>query len=378
MLKTKTHRLTYVLVLLLLPGCFLQYSTDRFKNTSISGEIFSSELARLYKEFSESEVDGTDWAAARYFANKGIRAANGIEVDPEHPEDWNISETLLPTLLNARRLLLDVVSGEVIATYPKQSAKAYFLFDCWVEEMEEGQEDDISNCRNGFYDTIDWIQNPPADEVKVIQTTGDAETEKPSGKAVPTTKVEGKDIVEDDKAINEDEKKFIGNQEVIFEEIIAPEAKSEPKSESNKEAENPQEEQEETLPSEVKEAPASQSIEVQDTGTDEQKSFYLFFDASSAQINEFGISVIADIVHLLSQRDTYEITALGYVGQSDEIKPDVNLAELRAEAVFNALTEQGVKKDSIEYYGFSETAPVEESQSEEKAKASRRVEIYIK
>src|SRR4051812_12744911 len=68
--------------------------------------VFSNELAKQYKGLSVNNTpSGYKWSKDEYFAKKGQRAANGIDVQPERPTSWNIPREYRPELKNAYDML---------------------------------------------------------------------------------------------------------------------------------------------------------------------------------------------------------------------------------------------------------------------------------
>lgn len=144
------------LVPVLLSGC--QTNLQKLQKLQPVGVPFSVALTQEYLAFAESEADQYDWSDSSYFAKKGIDIGYGTLRKPEKLEDWDIPKDVLPTLVQARSYLMEVLDSGVTATRPQQAAQAQVMFDCWVEQQEEAwQEDDIQACREGFYNVLDKL-----------------------------------------------------------------------------------------------------------------------------------------------------------------------------------------------------------------------------
>lgn len=133
-------------------------SVDQLRKADLKGNNFQTELARQYLEFAEKEADAYDWFDSAYFARKGLKLVSGENAPPEALESWDLPDESGPILAQAREFLVKVISPDVTKQFPEQSARAQFMFDCWVEQQEENwQKDDIAKCRNEFYVTLDKL-----------------------------------------------------------------------------------------------------------------------------------------------------------------------------------------------------------------------------
>lgn len=139
-------------------------SLEELRQTTPSGSPFQAALAAEYLAFSESEAHQYDWADSKHFADKGLKAAYGKEVEPEHVGDWRIAPEQAIVLTAARGELMAALHSGVKAAKPQLAARAQFFYDCWVEQQEEAwQEDDITSCKVGFYHALkEMTAQPPA------------------------------------------------------------------------------------------------------------------------------------------------------------------------------------------------------------------------
>lgn len=117
------------------------------------GDDFAGRLADDYRDLAVFEADiMVDWIDADWFAQRAKDSAAGNPPPPADPTEWYIeSDARMQELQQARAVLMDVVSSEAVSAEPDLSAAAVASYDCWVEQQEEGwQEDDIAACRNRF------------------------------------------------------------------------------------------------------------------------------------------------------------------------------------------------------------------------------------
>lgn len=147
-MRITTQRLTILGICFWLTGCA---GLHELQDTDIQGEGFLPQLARAYKEFSQQEADQYDWIDADYFARKGLIAHEGHYPAPEDPRRWSIAKEQAEPLRQARERLVRTLTLDVQTNHPGDAAKAQALYDCWVEQQEEGwQPDDINACRTAY------------------------------------------------------------------------------------------------------------------------------------------------------------------------------------------------------------------------------------
>lgn len=145
-----------ILSVLMLTGC--SSTLVQLQRITPTGTPFQIYLAQEYLDFAIAEADQYDWFDSSHFAHKGLKVAKGEYVDPEDLRYWGIVEDALPTMIQARKRLMDVLTPETMLLHPKEAAKAQFLFDCWVEQQEElWQISHIAYCRERFYDKLDEL-----------------------------------------------------------------------------------------------------------------------------------------------------------------------------------------------------------------------------
>lgn len=188
-------------------GCMM-YRLEELRNTTPSGTPFQNELSRMYMDFATKEEKDYDWQDSWYFADKGLMLAYGKDVGPEELDGWNIDGEAKLELEKARIRVMDMLTPALKERAPSRAAAIQYNFDCWVEQQEEGwQEDDIANCRNelmhALSDGADFstaapvVKKPKAAPVKLAKpkadaVEGDAEKTTNVMPAKPAAKAEGK------------------------------------------------------------------------------------------------------------------------------------------------------------------------------------------
>ncbi|HEY8017347.1 MAG TPA: OmpA family protein, partial [Dongiaceae bacterium] len=119
----------------LLAGCVS--NIEEVGKAKGTGSAFTQALTEEYKSFVAEEHDEYDWAAADYFARKGLTAASGTAVPPEDPATYDLGDAAGEIAAARQRLITDLDNGGRDAK-PAVAAKAQVKFDCWVHEQDEG------------------------------------------------------------------------------------------------------------------------------------------------------------------------------------------------------------------------------------------------
>ncbi len=312
-MKYLLHTLVLCALLLAATGCW-RFSLEPLRRMDLEGKEFTRALAREYRTLAEKEAAAFDWSDAEFFARKALRAASGVPVDPEQPEDWRLDAQNMTTLKEARRTLLDTVTGKTILLAPEAAAHANALFDCWVEEQEEGwQEEAIATCKDDFFEMIHYLSTvASAAPVEAIRA---AETVQPEPAKKPIRS----------------KKKRKGKKSVD-----APKAAATPSA-----------------------------------GT---SSYVIFFDFGSTKLNKDGYKTVKEVVGALKALASYEVVLHGHTDRSGNDATNLKLSKKRAGAVAAALVKRGVDKQRIQTFGFGGSDPAE---ADPKGKGNRRVEIFI-
>src|ERR1700759_1694919 len=144
----------------LLAGCVS--NIEEVGKAKGTGSAFTQALTEEYKSFVAEEHDEYDWAAADYFARKGLTAAAGTVVPPEDPANYDLGDAAGEIAAAHQRLLTDLNNGGRDAK-PAVAAKAQAKFDCWVHEQDEGwQKDEIAACKNDLMAALDELEKKEA------------------------------------------------------------------------------------------------------------------------------------------------------------------------------------------------------------------------
>lgn len=165
-----------------LSACTTVSSIDRVAGMDSSGNAFTDGLHAGYVELAYKEAGFYDWIDAGFFRDKAEAAGRGEVVLPEDPNNWSIDdEAQLAELNSERARLLGVLDGGARSEHPALAATAQTSFDCWVEEAEEGPENngpiadhqvrELGKCRADYLTAMDELTRPMVEEVVMVEET---------------------------------------------------------------------------------------------------------------------------------------------------------------------------------------------------------------
>jgi len=179
-----------VAALALLAGC-----TSNINNVAAvkgTGSPFTQALTTEYQAYVAEEKSEYDWGNADHFAQKGLLAAGGANVEPEDLANWDIPADKQAELAAARTRLMTALNGGARDAKPQDAARAQARFDCWVEEQDENWEDDkIAACKNDFMAAMDALEKKQMAEAPAMSPANytvyfdfDKSVIRPDGQAV--------------------------------------------------------------------------------------------------------------------------------------------------------------------------------------------------
>lgn len=156
MYPLKKNAIIWLATVFLLSGCTHLY---KLEHTRLPSSQFNTALAKEYRAYAVAEEQQMDWYDAEYFAYKGLMAAQGKQVLPELPGEWDIPEDKQQEAARVFKQLMGLWNGPARQGYPVETAQAQMLYECWLEQLEEGwQTEDIQKCRQGFDAMVQQIE----------------------------------------------------------------------------------------------------------------------------------------------------------------------------------------------------------------------------
>lgn len=103
-----------------------------------------------------------------------------------------------------------------------------------------------------------------------------------------------------------------------------------------------------------------------------------FFDYKTAELGDEGQREVALIADLLRQKPTRPVVIEGHTDSVGSEGYNLSLSMDRADAVRNALIEQGIDGDRLTVAAMGETLPASFDATEEGRAQNRRVEVIIR
>lgn len=136
---------------LALGACTSAREVNEAASLKPTGAGLGQSLHKEYVALAQSELSQGDQRSAKHYALKAQDAAAGKAVAPDAVASRRIGAPEDKTLTDARGRLVSALGGAEAAKKPETAAKAQSMFDCWMEQQEEGwQYDHIAACRKGF------------------------------------------------------------------------------------------------------------------------------------------------------------------------------------------------------------------------------------
>ncbi len=121
-----------LVLLCMLTACDSTLPLRELRTAQPTGDAYQKALAADYRGFAAMKEARYDWWTSNYFANKGLMAAYGRDVEPEQPANWDIPQPQLPEFTDARgKLMQAIVTNR--STQPEMTASGVVAYDRWVE-----------------------------------------------------------------------------------------------------------------------------------------------------------------------------------------------------------------------------------------------------
>ncbi|GEM_PF-1549734 len=125
--------------LFLLAASLTMISCTTYTTKDIAGAEttpFFAALEKEYRKLASQEGRKLDLTDKAHFAAKAAKAREGNFAGPDNPRDRDIDTDNFPRIWTAYERLTRMDDNAHTA-FPRDSAAAYAMFDCWLEELEE-------------------------------------------------------------------------------------------------------------------------------------------------------------------------------------------------------------------------------------------------
>jgi outer membrane protein OmpA-like peptidoglycan-associated protein len=103
----------------------------------------------------------------------------------------------------------------------------------------------------------------------------------------------------------------------------------------------------------------------------------IFFDFDSFTLKPASFTELNLLASLLKNNPSMRILIKGHTDNTGTDEYNLLLSENRAKAVYDYLTEHGIKQERLQYKGFGATQPVSSNETSEGRAENRRTEIEI-
>lgn len=139
---------------------------DSVRQMAPQGTAFSQGLRAGYLAEADAERDSNDFGSYDHFARKAVASAKGLNVGPDELALREaLSEIQVSELSAARARLLAGRDGEGRRKAPLAMARAQVAFDCWLEQSEENDTNDIERCKSAFENAMADVEAALASDV---------------------------------------------------------------------------------------------------------------------------------------------------------------------------------------------------------------------
>ena len=108
------------------------------------------------------------------------------------------------------------------------------------------------------------------------------------------------------------------------------------------------------------------------------KTLGLNFKTSSAKILQNSYAKIVEFAEFLKLNPAYKVEIIGHTDSVGKADANMILSNARAEAVKNALVEQGIEESKLSFRGRGELEPLKSNRTAEGRRVNRRIEVKLK
>lgn len=143
-----------------------------------ASDPYHAALVDGYQQFGDQKAAMEEWTMATYFANKGLIASRGEDVEPEDVSAWQIPPVAVTSLTQGREKLVTAIEANK-STQPALTAAAVVAYDRWVEAVANSPSaDEIDKRATGFQSALEKLG-----QVQAAQPGTNAPVSEPGVKA---------------------------------------------------------------------------------------------------------------------------------------------------------------------------------------------------
>ncbi|HET6467049.1 MAG TPA: OmpA family protein [Geminicoccaceae bacterium] len=132
------------------------------------GLPFNQGLRTGYLDLTDKEYALTDYTDAMHFARKAVASAKGGNVQPDAVAYRTLNDDQVTELGAARARMMAAFDMGARLRAPFDSARAQVNYDCWLEEEEEGRQEEIIVCKTAFEEAMAGIEQAAASGIEDV------------------------------------------------------------------------------------------------------------------------------------------------------------------------------------------------------------------
>ena len=328
-------------VILTTGGCTDQWNIDSVQQVSADATPFQSALQQGYVELARTERAERDWRDTAYFVDRARQVASGEDVLPQEVGERELEQTAISELAKARDTLLGLREENAEQRVPEEFARAQVMYDCWLQEQEEGhQADDIGSCRAAHEAAVAAVRKILSERGELVVLLED------EGGGIGTLVVSGE-----------------AGEQVLSEPLAAAEVRGEG-------------------------GPKAIQItrdQVQDIFGDAISarplppiSYILYFKEGTSDPTDASRPVLKEILDEVGRRQSAEVVVIGHTDREGSVPSNDRLSISRAQSVAEFMVAQGIAEGSIRTEGRGEREPVVQTADGVEEPLNRRAEIVIR
>lgn len=171
MLRKTLFALAALATLAMLTACDTTASLDELREATPQGDAYSKALAEGYRDFAEQKAAVYAWETSKYFADKGLMAAYGRDIEPEDATNWEITPAAQPEFAEARAKLIEAITANR-STQAEMAAAATVAYDKWlVHAYSNSGLSAIAEQRDTFYAILTKLSEAQVAVSETVPTT---------------------------------------------------------------------------------------------------------------------------------------------------------------------------------------------------------------
>lgn len=154
------------------------HDTEAVYDMKTTGSAFQLRLHAEYVSLAEKEQAENEGADARRFLQRAVASGQGKKVMPEDASTRFLVPRVAANMRRERDRLVGMLYRlDGVNREPGLAARAQAMFDCWQEEIEEGDEAGIVECRDAYKSAMAKLK--PRKQIAMKRGAAEAKVAKP-------------------------------------------------------------------------------------------------------------------------------------------------------------------------------------------------------